>query len=117
RKDELPQQLSREWHRHDISRVLETCPGLGAVRVALLMAAVATPHRFRTSRCYWSYCGLGIVMRSSNDWQRAPDGRWVRSTVMQTRGLTREYNRTLKDVYKAAAQTVLRKTDHPLRIH
>jgi len=116
-KAELQKQLLRESHRHDISRVLETCPGLGEVRVALLIAAVVTPHRFRTSRCYWSYCGLGIVMRSSNDWQHAPDGRWVRTKVMQTRGLTHEYNRTLKDVYKGAAQTILRKPERPLRVH
>jgi hypothetical protein len=56
-------------------------------------------------------------MHTSNDWERAPDGRWVRSKIMQTRGLTREYNRTLKDVYKAAAQTVLRNPGHPLRVH
>ncbi len=25
-----------------------------------------TPHRFRTKRQFWSYCGLGIVTRSSS---------------------------------------------------
>lgn len=27
-------------------------------------------HRFRTRQQFWSYCGLGIVMRSSSDWVR-----------------------------------------------
>jgi transposase len=59
-------------HRHPISRVLETCPGLGPIRVAQLIPIVVSPGRFRTKRQFWSYCGLGIVMRSSSDWVRKP---------------------------------------------
>src|SRR5262245_57329752 len=57
-----------EAHRHPISRVLETGPGLGPIRVAQLIPIVVSPGRFRTKRQFWSYCGLGIVMRSSSDW-------------------------------------------------
>jgi hypothetical protein len=31
------------------------------------MPIVGTPHRFRTKQQFWSYCGLGIVMRSGDE--------------------------------------------------
>jgi hypothetical protein len=37
---------------------------MGPIRVAQLVSIVVTPHRFRTKRQFWSYCGLSIVMRS-----------------------------------------------------
>jgi hypothetical protein len=42
--------LVTEAHRHPISRVLETCPGLGPIRVAQLLPIVVSPGRFRTKR-------------------------------------------------------------------
>ena len=42
------QELVAELRRHAISRTLMTCPGLGAIRVAQLVATVVSPHRFRT---------------------------------------------------------------------
>jgi transposase len=99
--------LVKEAHRHPISRVLATCPGLGPIRVAQLIPIVVSPMRFRTKRQFWSYCGLGIVMRSSSDWIRKPDGGWVRSEVQQTRGLNLNHNHTLKTIFKGAATTVI----------
>ena len=84
-KNEAQRLLVEESHRHRISRILETAPGLGPVRVAQLIPVVVTPHRFRTRAQFWSYCGLGIEMRSSADWVQAPDGRWQRSQVAITR--------------------------------
>lgn len=106
-----------ELRRHAISRTLMTCPGLGAIRVAQLVATVVSPHRFRTRQQFWSYCGLGIVMRSSSDWEQVGDGSWRRATRLATRGLNRSHNRMLKGVFKGAATTVvaLRRTDEPLR--
>jgi transposase len=63
--------------------------------------------RFRTKRQFWSYCGLGIVMRSSSDWVRKPDGGWTRAEVQQTRGLNKSHNHTLKTLFKGAATTVI----------
>jgi transposase len=99
--------LVAEAHRHAMSRVLESCPGLGAIRVAQLMPIVVSPARFRTKRQFWSYCGLGIVMRSSSDWVRKTDGGWARAVVQQTRGLNLNHNRTLKNIFKGAATTVI----------
>ena len=116
-KTNAEKQLLAESHRYPISRILETCPGLGPIRVALLLPVVVTPDRFRTARQFWSYCGLGITMRSSSDWVRQDD-HWVRAEVNKTRGLTRTFNHTLKHVFKGAATTVITKLpDHPLRQH
>jgi transposase len=99
--------LVTEAHRHAMSRVLESCPGLGPIRVAQLMPIVVSPGRFRTKRQFWSYCGLGIVMRSSSDWIRKQDGGWTRAQVKQTRGLNLNHNHTLKNIFKGAATTVI----------
>ncbi len=57
-----------ESRRHPIARILQTAPGFGPIRVAQLIPIVVTPWRFRTKRQFWSYCGFGIVTRSSSDW-------------------------------------------------
>src|SRR5262249_41997492 len=75
--------LSEEAKQHPIVRKLATAPGLGPIGSAKIVAIVVTPNRFRTTRQFWSYCGLGIVTRSSSDWVR--DGN---------RGLRREVNQT-----------------------
>jgi transposase len=91
---------------HRIVRVLATAPGMGPIRTAQLVGLVVTPERFRTRRQFWSYCGLGVVTRSSADWLRK-DGKWVRSEVRQTRGLNRNRQPLLKSVFKGAATTVI----------
>ena len=98
-----------------VVKILSTAPGIGPIRAAQIAAVVVTPHRFRTNREFWSYCGLAIVMRSSADWTRGPQGSWVRSPVRQTRGLNRNRQPTLKSVFKGAALDVAtRMTSHPL---
>lgn len=106
-KAQAEDDLVRESHRHSITRILETVPGLGPIRVARLVPIVVTPHRFRTRQQFWSYCGLGIVRRSSSDWIRTEAGQWVRAPVQQTRGLNRQHNHGLKDIFKGAATTVI----------
>ena len=100
-------ELVAEAHRHAMSRILESCPGLGPIRVAQMIPIVVSPARFRTKRQFWSYCGLGIVMRSSSDWVRTADGGWTRATVQRTRGLNFNHNHTLKSIFKGAATTVI----------
>jgi hypothetical protein len=106
-KAQAEQDLVRESHRHPITRILETVPGLGPIRVARLVPVVVTPYRFRTRQQFWSYCGLGIVRRSSSDWAQTANGGWVRAPVQQTRGLSRQHNHGLKDIFKGAATTVI----------
>ena len=100
-------ELLKELSKHPIAEILQTCPGLGPIRVARLLPIVITPHRFRTRQQFWSYCGLGIVMRTSSDWIRTADGGWIRAQVQRTRGLTRQHNHVLKDIFKGAATTVV----------
>jgi hypothetical protein len=49
-------------------------------------------------------------MRSSADWHQMPDLQWAKVNKPATRGLNRNYNPMLKDVFKGAAATVIRKS-------
>src|SRR5450432_695094 len=115
-KDRAESEMVQESHRHPITKILETAPGLGPIRVAQLVSIVVTPERFRTRQQFWSYCGFGLVMRSSADWVQTPQGKWTRANVQQTRGLNFNHNHMLKNVFKGAATTVItQKTEHALR--
>jgi hypothetical protein len=100
-------EMLAEVRQYKIARILMTCPGMGAIRVAQLLPIVVTPHRFPKRSAFWAYAGLAIVMRSSSDWNRVPNGDWVRMPVWQTRGLNRNHNHTLKATFKGAAVTVI----------
>jgi len=108
------------WLREEAAKVpavklLSTAPGIGRVRGAQIAATVVTPHRFRTSRQFWNFCGLGIVTHSSSDWAKDARAGWVRKETAQTRGLNRNRNPMMKQVFKGAALTVIQKQgDHPL---
>jgi transposase len=105
---EARKSLIVECRRHPSAKVLLGVPTLGIVRIAQLLASVVTPHRFRSKRQFWAYCGLAVVTRSSADYQR--DGTQLRRVkrAPSTRGLTRSHNRTLKHVFKSAALTASR---------
>ncbi len=112
-------KMLTEARKHKITRLLMTCPGMGAIRVAQMLPIVVTPYRFSNKRSFWAYGGLAIVTRSSSDWAKARDGTWVWMPVQQTRGLNRNHNHTLKQVFKGAATTVIQRTrrDDPLHQH
>jgi transposase len=97
-------------------RRLATAPGIGRIRAAQIVAIVVTPDRFRTKQQFWSYCGLGIITRSSSDWVReSKGGAWTRKEVAQTRGLNRNRQPLLKAIFKGAATTVvMMMSKHPL---
>ena len=105
---EARKSLIVECRRHPAAKVLLKVPTLGIVRIAQLLASVVTPHRFRSKRQFWAYCGLAVVTRSSADYQ--VEGTRLRRTkkAAATRGLTRSHNRTLKHVFKSAALTASR---------
>jgi transposase len=114
-RDRAYKNLVAESHKHPVTKQLESCPGVGEVRAAQIASVVVTPYRFRTRQQFWSYCGLGIVMRSSSDWVQAPNGSWTRATVRQTRGLNLNHNSLMKQVFKGAAVTVIQQhRDDPL---
>jgi len=84
-----------EARKHAVYRLVKTCPGLGNVRTAQLLAVVVTPYRFPSKRDFWSYCGLAVVTRSSSDWVRARSGEWVKASIQQTRGLNQKQAKAL----------------------
>jgi transposase len=107
--------LRAEAKKVDAVRLLSTAPGIGILRASQIVAIVVTPHRFRTRAQFWAYSGLGVVMRSSSDWTKTDSG-WRRAPVAQTRGLNKNRQSLLKDVFKGAAHTVLHMKQHPLHL-
>lgn len=84
-------------------KVLRSIPFFGPVRVALLLAVMQTPWRFRTKRNLWAYSGLAVVTHSSADYEIVQGQARRRRRAPLTRGLNRNHNRILKDVFKGAA--------------
>lgn len=102
-RPEVKAAMVAEARKDPAWSVLTSIPFLGPVRVALLLATMRTPWRFRTKRHLWAYSGLAVVTHSSADYAFV-DGRPVRRRrPPMTRGLNRNHNRVLKDVFKGAA--------------
>ncbi len=102
---EARQELIAESRKHDAVKRLRTVPFLGPIRAALLLGWVQTPHRFRTKRQFWAYCGLALETRSSADYQ-FQHGQLVRTRKpVFIRGLNWNHNHDLKNLFKSAATT------------
>jgi len=84
-------------------KILQTIPFYGPVRVALLLATMQTPWRFRTKRNLWAYAGLAVVTRTSAEYEVVAGRPVRRRRAPLTRGLNQNYNRVLKNVLKSAA--------------
>ena len=106
--------MLREARRQPGWKILKSIPFFGPIRVALLLAIIVTPFRFRTKRALWPYAGLAVVTRSSADHEI--DGTQLRRRRRPplTRGLNRNHNPILKSVFKGAAASATAK-DGPLR--
>ena len=61
--------LVREGRKHQSYKILRRTPGLGPIRVALILAFVMTPHRFRNKRQFWTYAGFSVVRRGSAEYE------------------------------------------------
>jgi len=78
-------------------------PSIGPIRSAVLLGILQTPHRFRTKRQLWTYSGFGIETQSSAD-HRSVNGQLERVEKQSSiRGLNRNCNHDLKNVFKGAA--------------
>lgn len=103
---EAEHELTAEARKHPAAKILRTIPGIGFVRAAVIIGVAGTPHRFRTKRQFWSYCGLAVRTEASSEY-RIVDGRVLRSGRRPlVRGLNQNYSRALKSVFKSAARTV-----------
>jgi transposase len=102
-RQEAQKKLLAESQKYPAVKILRKIPCLGPIRSAQIVAVVGSPHRFRTKRQYWPYCGLAVVTRSTSD-HEIIDGRIRRKKrKAKTRGLNPDYSRILKRVYKSAA--------------
>ena len=92
-----------EARRQPAWKLLRSMPFFGPVRVAILLAVIGTPYRFRGRRQIWPYAGLAVVTRTSGEAEYV-DGKLLRRhRAPLTRGLNANHNRMLKNVFKAAA--------------
>jgi len=105
-RPEVRRDLLVEAKKHKAWKLLRHIPGIGPIRAALLMAVMQTPHRFRTKRQLWTYSGLGLETHDSAQYHVA-EGQLQRSKKpLMVRGLNKDHNHDLKDIFKGAATRV-----------
>jgi transposase len=105
-RQEVRRDLLLEAKKHKAWKLLRQIPGIGLIRAAVLIALMQTPHRFRTKRQLWTYSGLGLETHDSAQY-RADEGQLQRSRKPATvRGLNKDHNHDLKDIFKGAATRV-----------
>src|SRR6266404_6575032 len=96
-------ELLAEGRKHNATKLLRQIPSIGPIRAVLLLALIQTPHRFRTKRQLWSYCGLALETRNRGEYCMVR-GQLKRSKkVVAVRGLNKNHNHDLKNIFKGAA--------------
>ena len=102
-RQQVRRDLLMESGKHDATKLLRQIPSIGPIRAALLIALMQTPHRFRTKRQLWAYCGLALKTSTSGEYQFVK-GQLKRSKKLLTiRGLNANHNHDLKNIFKGAA--------------
>jgi transposase len=107
--------LILECRQHRETKLLRTIPWLGPIRVAMLIGRVQTPHRFRTKRQFWAYCGLALETRSSADFGFVNGQLQRKKKPVFIRGLNLNHNHDLKNLFKSAATTAASGSHGPFR--
>ncbi len=106
-RQQARRDLLQESRKHSATRELRQVPSIGPIRAALLLALLQSPHRFRTKRQLWAYSGLAVVTRDSAEYGFR-DGQLQRTRkVLTVRGLNKNCNRDLKQLFKGAALSAL----------
>jgi transposase len=102
-REQVRRDLLAEGRRHRAMGLLRQIPSIGPIRAALLIALLQTPHRFRTKRQLWAYCGLALRTSTSGEY-RIVEGQLKRSRkFLAIRGLNANHNHDLKNIFKGAA--------------
>jgi len=102
-REQVRRDLLAEGRRHSAMKLLRQIPSIGPIRAVLLIALMQTPHRFRTKRQLWAYCGLALKTSASGEYQIV-EGRLKRSKkFVAIRGLNVNHNHDLKNIFKGAA--------------
>lgn len=102
-RQEARRELFIEGRKHFAMKLLRQIPSIGPIRAALLIALMQTPHRFRSKRQLWAYCGLALKTYTSGEYHFV-GGQLQRSKkVLAIRGLNKNHNHDLKNIFKGAA--------------
>jgi transposase len=102
-RQEVRRELLAESKKHAAWKRLCQIPSMGPIRAAVLLGILQTPHRFRTKRTLWKYSGFAIETHSSAD-HRSVNGQLQRAKKqISVRGLNRDCNHDLKNLFKGAA--------------
>ena len=102
-RQQVRRELLAEGKKHPAWKRLCQIPAIGPIRSAVLLGILQTPHRFRSKRQLWTYSGFGIETQSSAD-HRSVDGQLERVKKQSSiRGLNRNCNHDLKNLFKGAA--------------
>jgi transposase len=102
-REQVRRDLLAEGRKQKAMKLLWQIPSIGPIRATLLIALMQTPHRFRTKRQLWAYCGLALKTSTSGEY-RIVEGRLKRSKkFLAIRGLNTNHNHDLKNIFKGAA--------------
>jgi transposase len=96
-------ELLAESRRHSATTLLRQIPSIGPIRAALLVALIQTPHRFRTKRQFWAYCGLALKTYTSGEYRFIGSQLQRSKKFLAVRGLNLNHNHELKNIFKGAA--------------
>jgi transposase len=102
-RQQVRQDLLAESKKHKVWKRLCEIPSLGPIRAAVLLGILQTAHRFRTKRQLWTYSGLGIELHSSADHHVVKGQLERKKKHIEIRGLNKNCNRDLKNLFKSAA--------------
>lgn len=108
-RDQAHKEMIKEARKHPAYKLIINVSGLGSVRTSQIIATVGSPHRFRTKRQFWPYCGLAVVTHMSSEYEVVDGKRRRKNKPLQTRGLNKNFNRTMKVVFKGASETAIKK--------
>jgi transposase len=110
-RQEVRAELLAESQKHPAHQLLRQIPLLGPIRVALLIGLIQTPHRFRTKRQLWAYCGLALQTRASGEYRFNAGELQASKKAPALRGLNVNHNHDLKNLFKGVAMHVSTSTD------
>ena len=102
-RHEVRSDLLAESKKHKVTKRFCQIPSIGPIRAALLIALIQTPNRFRTKRPLWKYSGFAIEMHSSADYRKVQGQLQKSKKQVSVRGLNRDCNHDLKNLFKSAA--------------
>jgi hypothetical protein len=105
-RQEVRRDLLVEAKEHKPWKLLRHIPWIGPIRAAILIAVMQTPHRFRTKRQLWNYSGLGLDTHDSAQYHVAVGQLQRSKKPPMVRGLNKDHNHDLKDIFKGAATRV-----------